>query len=260
MRTLSFEELCLAIRACGVEAGDLLLVHSALGAIGPIEGGAQTLIEAFLAVLGEEGTLAMPAMTDPFVRFDPATSPSNVGALTEALRKDPRAHRSRFPVHSVVARGRRAEALCAEHERCSAGCGAGSPFYKMWQWGGKILLLGVDQDRNTCLHAFEDEAASPYFWTLEIPAPNYAPYHGEGTFTLRDFPEGHRNFIALSARLRAAGLLRYGKIGAAVTQLMEARRLHDFLLPLLREDPFLFLCENPNCRFCAAARAGLPVQ
>lgn len=256
MKKLNFDELYLSFKNCGIETGDLLLVHSSMGSIGYVQGGAKSVIAALLKLLGPEGTLVMPTMTSPFETFDAKTSPSNVGILTETLRKHPEAHRSLYPVHSVSAVGKQAKEICENHEKCSSGCGPGSPFYKLWQLGGKILLLGVDQDRSTIFHAFETENNAPYFMRFEIPAPTYAPYNGEGTFDLKDFPEGHRNFIGITSDLRSHGLIRHGRVGNALTQLMDAKKLHDFCLERLKEDPYYFLCLNPNCDFCSRARKG----
>ena len=40
-----------------------LTVHSSLSSIGWVEGGAPSVVRAFLAAIGERGTLAMPAAT-----------------------------------------------------------------------------------------------------------------------------------------------------------------------------------------------------
>ena len=49
----SFEKIVCDLRALGVKAGDVLLVHSSLKSMGHVEGGAETVIAALRAVLGE---------------------------------------------------------------------------------------------------------------------------------------------------------------------------------------------------------------
>ena len=56
-------ELVTAFRNAGLTAGDLVLVHSSLRKLGPVEGGADTVLDALLEVLGQEGTLALPTHT-----------------------------------------------------------------------------------------------------------------------------------------------------------------------------------------------------
>src|SRR5438876_5237741 len=55
------DEIARDLRALGLRAGDSVLVHSALSRIGFVQGGAPAVVDAFLDVLGPEGTLAVPA-------------------------------------------------------------------------------------------------------------------------------------------------------------------------------------------------------
>ena len=59
----SFEKITKDLRSLGVKAGDVLLVHSSLSSMGHVEGGAETVIAALRAVLGEEGTLMLPTLS-----------------------------------------------------------------------------------------------------------------------------------------------------------------------------------------------------
>ncbi len=61
------ESLQTDLRALGVGAGMVLLVHSSLSAMGWVCGGAVAVILALQEVLGASGTLVMPA---PFNRLD----------------------------------------------------------------------------------------------------------------------------------------------------------------------------------------------
>src|SRR5688572_290367 len=57
------------LAALGITPGAVLVVHSSLGALGWVNGGQQTVIEALLDTIGSVGTLVMPAqsghLTDP---------------------------------------------------------------------------------------------------------------------------------------------------------------------------------------------------
>ena len=60
----------------GFEPGDRVMVHSSLSSMGHVEGGAGTVVQAFLDVLGPEGTLMVPTFTHSGCEyFDPLGSP-----------------------------------------------------------------------------------------------------------------------------------------------------------------------------------------
>ncbi|NLZ55061.1 MAG: AAC(3) family N-acetyltransferase [Clostridiaceae bacterium] len=249
------KELIRDFTVLGIERGSVLMMHSAMSSIGPVEGGAETVIRALLAVLGKEGTLASPTMTPTNVPFDPANSPSNVGILSETIRRWPGAWRSLNPLHSVSAIGARALELTDGHDLCYAGCDEKSPYYKLLGMDATIMLLGVDMDRNTTMHTLEQLAQSSYLGHATIPAPLYPPYNGRGVFELNLHPGGHRDYIGLTPMLRREGVIREGLVGSARALLMKVRRLFDVLIPRLKDEPLLFLCKNVNCSFCHRARA-----
>ena len=77
------------LRSIGIERGDVVLLHSSLSSLGHVTGGAQTVVDAFLNVLGSEGTLAVPTFGD-------------LGIVTEAVRSHPKAVNSIHPLASVA--------------------------------------------------------------------------------------------------------------------------------------------------------------
>ncbi len=87
----SLEKIKNDLLALGIKAGDVLMVHSSLKSMGQVEGGAETVIAALRAVLGEEGTLMLPALSyatsceSSF--FSNLETPSCVGHITEVFRK-----------------------------------------------------------------------------------------------------------------------------------------------------------------------------
>ena len=107
------------------------MVHSSLSSLGTVEGGAETVMEALLQALGNEGTLVVPTFTDEVVAryngfvFDVSNTPSYVGAITEAARARPDALRSHHPWHSVSAIGPMADDLT--HNKIDSPWRPGSP-------------------------------------------------------------------------------------------------------------------------------------
>src|SRR5690242_7932293 len=103
-----------AVRALGVAPVDCLLVHSSLKCFGHVEGGAQTVVKALLECAS---TVIMPTFNYDQFAFDPTSTPSLTGAITEAFRQTPGAIRSLHPTHSVAAIGPLAKELCKDHEK-----------------------------------------------------------------------------------------------------------------------------------------------
>src|SRR5690554_8160890 len=101
------EELKEQIAALGIQPTDTLLIHSSMKAVGEVEGGADTVLDAFSEYL-KEGLLILPThtwaqMNSEYNVFDVVNEPSCVGILTELFRKRPGVVRSWHPTHSVAA-------------------------------------------------------------------------------------------------------------------------------------------------------------
>jgi aminoglycoside 3-N-acetyltransferase len=154
----------------GVSQGDNLMVHSALGQFNSVDGGAQTVLAAICSAIGREGTLMVPTfphwgMTVRNMRaFDVRNTISEMGVLTELVRRDARSKRSVHPTHPVSAIGPLAFQFTEGHERIPYAFGFHSPFFRHAMAGGKILMIGVDLNSLTAFHIYEDLIApTPWF-------------------------------------------------------------------------------------------------
>ena len=121
---VSFADLVEGFRRVGVHPGDITYVHSSLSKFGYVEGGADTVVDALIEVVGRDGTVAAPSATyskkkDGSV-FDVRNSPSELGIISETLRRRTR-YRSHHLTESVSALGRMAEELTATHSLTPAG-------------------------------------------------------------------------------------------------------------------------------------------
>ena len=175
MKTVVKSEIADALRTIGLERGDSVIVHTSLGKIGYVCGGAQVVIEALIETVGEKGTIMMPTQSwknlDPetgvhwdadktdwdrirenWPAYNKAITPTNtMGAVAEMFRSWPGAVRSDHPSRSFAAWGRNAEYLTKNHD-LSDIFGDTSPIGKLYNLDGKILLIGVDYDKNTSIH------------------------------------------------------------------------------------------------------------
>jgi aminoglycoside 3-N-acetyltransferase len=242
------DELATAFRAVGVGARDLLLVHSALRRLGPVEGGAETVIDALLDAVGPAGTVAVPTHTWQVVGakqpvFHQVYTPSNVGALTNVFRARAAALRSLAPTHSVAAIGPRAAAFTADHECDSTPCAAAGPYGRLRNWGGKVLIIGPGLECCTFFHGCEEWAELPD----AVSAVPIQLYSIDAAGTVHPVALHHHvvntwdQYPRLESGLIAVGALTVGRIGDCPLRLLDARRAADWLVPRLREDASIIL-------------------
>ena len=63
MKKITRQVLVDDLKRLGVRDGDCVMLHSSLSSLGLVEGGADTVVEAFLDAMGPQGTLLTPAFT-----------------------------------------------------------------------------------------------------------------------------------------------------------------------------------------------------
>ena len=257
---LTAVEIATDLRALGLRPGDDVLVHSSLSSLGWVEGGADTVVDALIAAVSPGGTVLAPALTGSpedgphqpprmDVRFTPCAS--WIGRIPEAFRRRPEARRSLHPTHSVTAIGARAAWYTVGHEHCTTPCGPGSPYIRLMDRGGYILLLGCSQESNTSLHALEELAAVPYHLQDQITHAIVVDADGHelvvsGRLHLWGW---RRNFSRVDEPLRQAGAMREGRVGQAYARLIHAGRMREIILPLVQADPLYLLADEARMAF-----------
>lgn len=163
------------LNSIGIKKGGILLVQSSINRFYNFNGTAKDILSLLEEMIGHEGTLLMPAFPPyrqggPYF-FDVNKSPSQTGILCELLRRRPGVIRSLNPVHSVCAIGPMAEELLSEHHLDPFSCGSKSPFFKMAEYGGKILGLGLPPGYTTFFHVVEDIEREKYPRPIYVKKP-----------------------------------------------------------------------------------------
>ena len=215
-------------RDAGLAPGETLLLHSSLRratravarAGGEVATAAEVVLDSILEALGPEGTLLLPLFNFDFttgVAFDMRTTPSRMGALTEAGRLRPGAVRTGHPIYSFAVLGRRADAFRGVEN--FSGYGADSPFALLRGMGGRIGVLDLpDQHSMTFYHHVEEMKAAPwrYHKTFEgdyIGADGGRSRRRFGLF-VRDLERGVITDVdAMGERLWSRGLYRGDRPG-----------------------------------------------
>ena len=245
---ISCAQLVDDLQNLGIHPGDAVMMHSSLSALGPVDGGAQTVVDALLEVVGPEGTLLVPAFRDSvwgapenFTNSDcccgaknrlcPSQQPGFQGIIPETIRQRPGSLRSCHPTHSWVALGPAAKNLLSGHAHCPTMCGKLNPFEPLVKYDGAVLTLGVGVDSVTLWHYYEEILQVPYaghFWSCERHFN-----HCVGAKRIQyEFP-GIMQDVCI-----AADILKTGKVGRGSSGVMRARVFDSFMATIFADDPW----------------------
>lgn len=245
-------QLLAAFRGAGLRPGDTALVHSSLRKLGPVAGGADTVLDALLDALAPDGTLVLPTHTWKVVNaaqpvFHQTLTPSNVGVLTNVFRRRPGVARSLHPTHSLAAIGPRAAELLAGHERDDTPCPANGPYGRLRDGGGKVLILGEDLACCTLFHGCEEWAGLP--WAVsEKPIQLYsitAAGHVIPVALRHHCVRSWELYPRIEPDLLAAGVMRIHRLGECPLRILDAGPTAEWLVARLRADPGLL---HPDSR------------
>jgi aminoglycoside 3-N-acetyltransferase len=227
----------------GLQPGDVTFVHSSLSAFGHVEGGAKTVIDALLEVLGPSGTLVMPTFTwgdfhaKPVVVFDLCNSPCETGRIPETFRKREGVLRSVHVCHSVSASGGHASDVLGDG---ISSFGPGSTFDALLNLDAWIVFLGVTFQCCTALHAVEEFVRVPYrkhrdYKGSTVILPDGSRIPSESIEYLRQ--DGSSNdFAKMGAILDEKGVLKKARIGSSDCMSVRIRDLFKITQPLLEQD------------------------
>jgi len=244
--TVTKDDIVQGLRKLGLKEGDIVLVHSSLSSFGYVEGGIEALIDGLLETVRSTGTVVVPTLTgseklsssNPPV-FDVVNTPCWTGKVPEAFRKRKEAKRSLHPTHSVAAIGPMAETLIKDHEKAVTPCGINTPYERIAELGGYVLLIGVDQNRNTTFHTAEEIAEVPYHIQPDLAEAKIIAEDGREIVVPiklhRYGPE--RDFNIMEDRFKREGIMKIGKIGKSTIRLLKAKEMIEAIVDELRKDP-----------------------
>lgn len=252
-RPITASDLASDLDALGVNAGETLLVHTALRAVSGersmVLGGPVAIIDALQRTLGREGTVVMPAFSAdysepsswinppappawwPLVRqhwpaYRPDQTPTHrIGVVPETFRAMRDVLRSEHPQSSFCAWGAAASDLLRDH-RPETGLGEDSPLGALYRADARVLLLGCGWRSNTCFHLAE--------YRLQRPPGRVrqgAPMIEDGQrhwIEWEDLDIDPSDFEPLGEAFAQSGKVRVGHVGRATARLFSIRSAVDF--------------------------------
>ncbi|MEO7000248.1 MAG: AAC(3) family N-acetyltransferase [Ktedonobacterales bacterium] len=236
-------DIVAGLRRLGVRPGDLLEVHSSLRNLGMVEGGAPTVITALLDTVGPTGVVVTP--TYPVSRalelaeaerargitwkvrvlsFDDHTTRTGMGIIADTFRTWPGAIRNMSSFFSYTAWGRDAARFALSLEPLVAQ-------------GGKVVLLGVEMDRCSCLHLAEERITLPADIQARLALPDdIARDYPDEQWGIGYDPEA--NFLLAQQAAEARGMITQTTIGRGIARSFDAQTLVTLYEDLLRTHPY----------------------
>nr|WP_321406542.1 AAC(3) family N-acetyltransferase [uncultured Carboxylicivirga sp.] len=243
------------LKNAGIPEGCLLHLKVSLKAIGKVEGGPNTVLNALLTAVGENGTLVidsfitsypLPLGVENESKISTKESPSYAGALANAMIKHPQSVRSNHPIQRFTAIGPLAHELMKNHTPESGGY---EVLDRMAQMGAKNLSIGRQTVGVGTTHVaiekmgFEREASN-----MGI---NYLDEDRKVKLFKVNWNGGcGRGFPKFLPIYEDKGHLKWVKIGNADAVLTDMRGTLSDEIEKLKEDPTFFFCDDPTCKDC----------
>lgn len=256
--SLSCSQIAQQLRQLGLAHSDIVEVHSSLSSLGYVAGGAATVIQALIAVVGETGAIVMSAY--PVTLPLPLTEEERaLGILAKVRFLDPEDRLTRTGMGAISDRFRDWPGTCLGtvfHRVCAWGkdadryCKEGYAY--LLEQNGWGLLIGVDINRLSSMHQAEGKAPLPptLRQSLRTPAAILARYPTDQWYV--DYRDPQRP-LAVGAwdkvfqEADRRGLVIHGQVGQATCYLFRARPVVAIYEDWLERDPYgLFGFTSPS--------------
>lgn len=258
------------LESMGLKGGETILIHSSMKAIGVVNGGADTVLDVWMEYF-KNGLLLLPTHTWKTVNADnpvynPYTTPSCVGLLTNMFMKRDGVIRSLHPTHSMSGYGKNAAEYLAGEEYNNTPCTPGGCYDRLKEVGGKVLLVGVGHERNTYIHSVEEVlnvpnrlSDMPMELVIELQEESnnsgkLPPYnrddgwkkHTDNKLCRKVYVRKHYNaqqphisedFVKLNQIFLDRGVVRKVKFGDADSLLCDAKGMFNIVRQVIAPDP-----------------------
>ncbi len=238
------ESLKQDLQNAGLKPDDAIMIHSSMKSIGPVEGGADTVIDALMEYFAD-GLLMLPTHTwaqmgENYSFFDPETEPACVGILPNIFRQRPGVVRSLHPTHSIAAYGPRAAEYIKGEENVLTPCQPDGCWGRLRDENAKILMLGVPHSKNTFIHSVEEVLDVPERLTAEKTNFQIKMPDGE-VHEVSIYRHGNpytndvsQYFVKLTDAFYGLGAAKKVKLGDADCILCDANKIFDVVEKVLK--------------------------
>jgi len=176
------------------------------------------------------------------------TLPRLMGKVATRVLLDPDSRRSNHPLTSFCAIGPKADEIVRDHDLCDP-LGPESPVGRVRAMRGQVLLMGVDQSRNSALMHAHCLSGVPQVRT--DLGEFLACVDGERRWVQPErFAECTEGYGRLEDELVTRGFVRCTRVGDGTLRLMDVDPLVAFAEHKIRLRPERVCCRRPSCRSC----------
>jgi aminoglycoside 3-N-acetyltransferase len=231
----------------GIKKGDIILMHSSMKALKTTLS-PQEFLSLLIDYLGEKGTLLLPALSYDLCSqdnpvFGVEETPACIGLLPNVFLNMKGVIRSVHPSHSCAGIGYHANEILSKHYLDRTPMGENSPFRKIAEFGGKILMVGSVNEHNTLMHAVEEIGGAPYCLkkdTKDFTVIGYDKKEQVQKHYCHDFTTVKELYYPSIENLLPSYAISRGKIGGADCTLMSASEILKVGVQKVRENPWYF--------------------
>lgn len=226
--TIAHDVVVAQLQSLGIDAGDILMLHTSMRKVGPVAGGCGGLLAALQAAVSPRGTLLMVLCADESEPFDALTSPvdtDDMGVFAEFFRTFPGVQVNDHAADRFAALGPDARFLL-EPVPLHHYHGPGSVLERFTERNGRVLRLGANVDTVTLTHYAEYLCAVPEKVCLSRRyerADTGVQWIAslDDTDGIADW-EGGDYFPQIFRDHRASGAVRIGPVGHCEAELFDA--------------------------------------
>jgi aminoglycoside 3-N-acetyltransferase len=252
------------IKALGVKEGDTLFLAADLLRVGYFsdnkEATLRDWVEILIKVVGDGGTLVIPAYTRSFPFFSKDSDivfseeePTTSGSLSQAFQAYPGVMRSKHPTNSCFAIGRNSKYILDGHDERSPSY---LPYSKVVELQGKNLMLGTVEDPTLApmaMHCAQERLGlTRKHWLAGILQSYYKDQAGNlRLFTRKDAGGCSGGGHNLLGRHIVEKAITFGKVGRSLSACIDCKKSLEIFEIALKKRPVMVKCGNISyCSCC----------
>lgn len=243
--------------ALGIKQGDLIHLKVSMKSIGIIEGGAKTLIDALLEVVGVTGTIVCDSFVESeisylryFKKKISKNSLSYAGAFVNAMINYPGVYRSSHPIQAFCAIGSMAKELT---ENFTINSLPYEFLEVMAKKGAKNLKIGPE-NKVVGVGTTHIAICRLGYWQKQLPKGIYYYDHNNKLKWFRQsWADGcKKGFISLNPYYHSNNcVISQGKLGETQATITDMGKTLDMEMKLFKENKTAFMCNEKDCVYCS---------